>query len=288
MSQKTQQPAEIANYIFRAKTKEAHVIKALSELLNNANIKFAPFRIDQDGIHLSEADINTHVLVNFSLFKENFPGYRCTKPLNFHVNSGHFYKMLKTIKKKDTITLYVKDDDACKLGISVETPDENNKTVTYVRLKYIQPTVFSELAGYPNPTITSKQEFQKMKILHNISKTMTVTCPYPGLIKFYCDGGGEMFEREVRLGLEAQEDDLIEEEQEEYRQTFNTTHITGLTKCANQSGNVQIFVHKDLPLKIKMKAGTLGDLIVYIKSKERIALEQKIEVEKKRQNEETE
>jgi len=117
---------------------------------------------------------------------------------------------------------------------------------------------------------------------------MTVTCPYPGLIKFYCDGGGEMYEREVRLGLEAQEDDLIDEEMEEYRQTFNTTHTTGLTKCANQSGNVQIFVHKDLPLKIKMKAGTLGDLIVYIKSKERISLEQKIEVEKKLQNDESE
>ncbi len=98
------------------------------------------------------------------------------------------------------------------------------------------------------------------------------------LSKFFCDGN-EIYEREVVLGNNTMDDDFKEDGYEEYQQSFNTSYITSLTKCANQSGNVHIYVHKDLPLKIKMKVGTLGDLTVLIKSKERIALERKLEME---------
>ena len=53
-----------------------------------------------------------------------------------------------------------------------------------------------------------------------------------------------------------------------YKQHFNTLHITGLVRCANQSNTIHIFVHEDLGMKVKMKAGDLGDVTVYIKSKE--------------------
>jgi hypothetical protein len=54
------------------------------------------------------------------------------------------------------------------------------------------------------------------------------------------------------------------------RQTFTTAHITQLTKCAGQSGNIQIYYHEELPIQIKMLTGTLGSLSVYIKSHELI------------------
>jgi len=279
---------DTANYIFRARTKEAFVIKVLSELLANANLQFAPFRIDGDGIHLNAADRNNHQLINFSLFRENFYGYKCTRPLNFMVNSSHFHKLLKVIKKKDTITLFIKDDDNCKLGICVETSDENNKTNTNIRITYIQQNSVKIPDSYPNPTICTNKEFQKMKNLHNIASEMTVSSPYPGLIKFYCDGK-DVYDREVVLGNEAEEEDIQLQDDDEknpafpFCETFRTSYITGLTKCANQSGNVQLFVRNKMPLKIKMKAGNLGELTVYIKSLERIKLEQKIAAEKKKQ-----
>jgi hypothetical protein len=277
------------DYIFRAKTKEAFVIKILSELVSNAHIKYAPFRIDQEGIHLSQSDVFNQQLINFTLNRENFTGgWRCTEPLNFSVNSSHLYKLLKAIKKKDTITLFIRHDDPLKLGICVETQDENNMTNTYIRLSKCQPEVFNEPTGYPTPTITSNKEFQKMKVLHNISKTMLVTCPRPGgLVKFYCDAI-EVYQREVILGTDNQDDDIKEDQIEEYKQTFHTTHITGLTKCANQSGNVQIYVAPDLPLKFKMKAGLLGDLTIFIKSIERINLEKKMAKEKSQTQQENE
>ena len=269
---------EKSQYLFFAKAKEAFVIKILSELLYNANIKWAPFRIDIDGIHLSQADASHQQLFIFSLKREHLHQYRAVQPLSFLVSCSNLYRMLKSIKKKDSITLFIKADDESKLGICVETSDENNQTNTKINITYNQPMLFTEPSGYPSATIVNNKEFQKMKNLHNMAKDMQVTCPYPGLIKFYCDAQ-DICEREVVLGQEIDEEYLDEGDHEEFKATFTTPYITGLTKCANQSGQVHLFVHKDLPLKIKMRAGSLGDLTVYIKSQQRIALEEKAKAE---------
>jgi hypothetical protein len=51
-----------------------------------------------------------------------------------------------------------------------------------------------------------------------------------------------------------------------------------LTKFAavGGAGNIQIWMHPDLPMKIKIKAGTLGDVSIYIKSKELLEAEKEV------------
>jgi proliferating cell nuclear antigen PCNA len=263
------------NFIFRAKTKDAFVIKVIGELLNNI-IKYAPFRITDKGIFLTQVDPRREQLVDLSLLKENFIIYRYQKPISFSVNSGHFYKMLKHIKKKDNITLFITEEEPYKLGICVEQSDENNRITTYIRITYNQPEDIVTPEGYENPIIMTSKEFQKMKNLHNISRTISLTS-HGGYIKFFCDGS-ELYQREIVIGdQDDQENHLVEKP---YVQNFTTSYITGLTKCAGcagQSGNVQVFVpisDENLPLKIKMKAGNLGDLVVFIKSREMLELEQ--------------
>ena len=257
-------------YIFRAKTKEAFVIKLLGELLSNT-IKFAPINITDRGISLTQSDAKVEQLIDISLNKENFSSYKCTRPLSFTVNSIHFYKMLKNIKIKDTITMYISESDPNKIGICVEQPDENNKTTTTIRINYNRPAQFNLLEGYDNPIIMSVKEFQKIKALQGISRIVTVMSR-PGYIRFFCDGG-ELWTRDVV------HDDNNEEDKSGSKpitQTFNTSYLTGLTKCAGagKSGNVQVFVHSSLPLKIRMRAGNLGDLTVFIKSREMLEWEE--------------
>jgi len=250
-------------FIFRAKTKEAFVIKILGELLYNS-IRFAPFHINEKGIFLLQTDGKTEQMIDICLFKENFSIYKCAKPFTFSVNSTHFYKMLKHIKKKDGITLFIKEADELTLGITVEQSDENNKVTTYIRITPARPDDIDRPEGYENPIIMSSKEFQKMKNLQNISKIITVTSKLD-YIKFFVDGG-TLFSRELVIGNEHDEEN--KHITRLFKQTFNTSHISSLTKCAGQSGNVQIFVHEDLGMKIKMKAGNLGDITVYIKSME--------------------
>jgi len=256
---------EIEEFIFRAKTKEAFVIKILGELLSNS-LRTALFNITEKGIFLLQTDPKREQMIDISLLKENFSIYKCVKPFTFTINSNHFYRMLKHIKKKDGITLFIKESDELTLGICVEQADENNKVTTYIRITPARPEDIDRPEGYENPIIMSSKEFQKMKNLHNIANEITVTSKL-NYIKFFCDGGS-LYSRELIIGNE--NDDENKHITKFYKQRFSTTHITALTKCAGQSqpGNIQVFVHEDFGMKIKMKAGSLGDIIVYIKSLE--------------------
>lgn len=256
-------------YIFSAKTREAFVIKILGELFSNT-LKYVPFKFKENGIFIQQTDNKKEILLDISLNKEQFDSYKCIRPVSFEVNSIHLYKMLKSIKKKDRITLFITEEDPLRLGICVEQSDENNKVTTYIHITYTQPEVIGRPEGYENPIIMSNKEFVKMKNLHNISKNLTISSK-PGFIKFFCDGG-DIYSREIVIGNEDDEENKYISIL--YKQNFTTSHITTLTKCAAQSGNIQVYINNELPIKIKMKAGNLGDILVFIKSKELIQDEQ--------------
>lgn len=254
-------------YIFRAKTKEAHVIKIFGELLQNT-IRFAPFRINEKGIFLTQSDVRVEQLIDISLYKENFSSYKCTKPQSFTVNTNHFYKMLRNIKKKNTITLFITEANPNFLCITTELADENNnKTTNTVRINHGRPDDFRLNEGYNNPVNMTSKEFQNLKTLHNKGRFVTVSSK-PGFIRFFCDGQ-DMFTCDTCIG------DPNESNEAPVIQTFTTNYITGLTKCAGASpnSNVQVYIHPVYPMKIKMRAGNLGDLTVYIKSREMIEVE---------------
>jgi|694.fasta_scaffold77276_6 hypothetical protein len=259
-------------YIFKARTRQAFIIKIIGELLSNT-IKWAPIRINEKGIFLTQADNFNHQLIELSLLKENFGNnFKLARPLNFIVNSVHLYKMLKSIKKKDTITLFISEAEPLKLGICVEQENEDNQITTFIRINNCQPEILDPLVGYGDPIIMNNKEFQKMKNLHNIDKKLNVTSK-PGYIRFFCDGG-DLYSREFIVGKI--DDDDNKDIPIGFNQNFTTAHITGLAKCAGQSGNVYVYTHEDLPLKIKMKVGDLGDLIVFIKSLEMQEMEKSI------------
>ena len=272
---------EPVNYLFRAKTKEsdAFVIKVLGELISNV-VKWAPFTVNEKGISLNQRDERNEQWIEVLLNKENFHVFKCDQPINFLVNSMTFYKMLKTIKKKDTINIFITADDPLRLGITVEQATEKNKVTTYIKISYNRPEdiqLGNDIMSYTKPLIISSKEFQKMKILHAISKEIKLFSNN-GELKFLCDAG-EIYSRELIINTE--DDDETDSLPNNYEQTYNTHCITQLTKCAGQSGNtVHLFIQRELPLKIRMRTGNLGEMIIYIKSKEMLELETEEENEK--------
>lgn len=266
---------EEIKYLFRAKTKEtdAYVIKILGEVLSNI-VKWAPFSVTEQGISLKQRDPKNEQFIDISLHKTEFHVFKCAQPIHFLVNSSTFYKMVKAIKKKDTVTMFITEDEPLKLGITVEQNAEKNKVTTYIKISYHRPEEIQlgTQEQYENPLIISSKEYQKMKNLQSISHNgeLKLTCN-KGELKFFCDGG-EVYSRELVINTE--QEDEGKNIPEHYEQTYKSQCITQLTKCAGQSGNtVHMFIKKELPLKIKMRAGNLGELTVYIKSKEMLDLE---------------
>ena len=91
------------------------------------------------------------------------------------INLTHFHKMLKSIKKKDSLLLFIDEDDSTNLGIRV-IPKENNRVSTsYIKIQNQQNIDITLPTGYNNPIIVPSTEYQKMcKEMVNISNTIKI------------------------------------------------------------------------------------------------------------------
>lgn len=256
--------------LFTCKTNEAHVIKCLSELLQN-NLKNTSFEIDQKGIRLKMTDSNKKILIDLELYAENFSLYKFKSPKKLFIglNQGHFYKMLKTIKKKDSIVLFIDEEKPTDLGIQIIPKEKNRVTTSYIKIQNIQHLDIDVPDGYSNPVIVPSSEYQKMcKDMANISSTISVTSRKYN-IKF-SSNAGSVYSREVIFGENDDEDDgKIENTQD-----FDTEQLTRISKIAglNNSGtnNMQIYQNNNLPLLFRSPTGSLGKISIYVKSREQI------------------
>ena len=254
--------------IFKAKSHEAYCLKILAELLTN-NIKTGCFEIDETGISLCMMDHHRRILIDLRLYAENFSVYKFkTKKMYLGINMNHFHKMLKSIKKKDSIQLYIDSDYPTDLAIKV-IPKENNRiTTSYVKIQSIQNLVIDIPSDYDKPVIVSASEYQKMcKDMGNIGNTMMVTSKNFH-IEFNCDAGG-ILKRTVQFGeVEDSDDEKEETDSEEYKQEFVTEQLCRITKLAGLGTNIQIFPGK--PLLFRSNVGNLGKISIYIKSKQQV------------------
>jgi proliferating cell nuclear antigen PCNA len=267
--------------IFKCKTGEANQIKVLAELLAH-NLKNGCFEVSDDGITLRMSDQPRKTLIDLDLQAENFALYKFTKgtdKLGLGLNLNHFYKMLKSIKKKDSLGLFI--DEKTPNIVQIKTiPKENTRvTTSSIKIQNIQNIDSDVPMGYGKPVIVPSPDFQKMcKELSSIGSSDIRVEAHRFYIDFLADAD-DIMTRTVRLG----ENDVSDAEQEDnvgdeilYTATFATDQFARISKMAGLSNIMQIFPGSDsLPLLFRTSVGSLGKISIYIKSKELIDKEAK-------------
>lgn len=249
--------------IFRAKTSQGYVLKVLAELLQN-NIKTACFEVDEKTISLRMMDHHKTILIDLSLDSTNFEIFICKEKLHLGINLIHFHKMLKSIKKKDSIELFIDDSSINDLGIKV-MPEKNNRiTTSFIKIQNIQTLDIDIPSNYDKPVLVPSSEFQKMcKGLTHISNITHISSK-GFLIRFSTDAGGVM-KRYTEFG-EKDEDEKSEDE-ETYSEEFDTEQLTRITKLSGLNSTIQIFPKRENPLLFRTQIGSLGKISIFIKSK---------------------
>jgi proliferating cell nuclear antigen len=258
--------------ILRAKSREGYALKVLVELLQN-NIKNACFEVDKKGIRLKMMDNHKTILIDLDLEASNFPLYRF-KPTNgdkiyLGINLSHFHKMLKSIKKRDSIELFILTDNPNELGIKV-IPKENNR-VTTSTIKIIHMPIIDTMLpeGYGDePVNVPSAEFQKMcKGLSQISNQVHIWSK-GFLVRFSSDAGGVM-KRFTEFGETDDYDDEkhSNENDVEYSDDFDTEQLVRIAKLSGLSNTMKIYSKNDNPLLFTSAVGTLGKISIYLKSK---------------------
>ena len=264
--------------LFRARTTQAYCWKLLAVLFQN-NIRTACFEITHSGIKLRMMDTHKYVLLDMDLQAENFEKftYNNNVPMFIGINMPHFHKMLKCIKKKDSIELYVDSSTPDDLNIKVIPPKDNNRvTISTIKIQNIQNIKVDVTDNYGKPVIVLSSEYSKMcKDLVNISPVISIIHKGNSL-KFFCDAGN-VYKRQVIFGDNTDDDSVSYTH--EYRQDFDTEKLTKITNISGLSNNIQIFSKEGAPLMIRSSVGSLGKLSIYIKSKDMIENDKTMNIE---------
>ena len=263
--------------LFKCKTGEAYYIKVLAELLTN-NLKTGCFEVSEKSITLRMFDHHRKTMVDLELLAENFSVYKYKLETNFclGLNLNHFHKMLKSIKKKDSLQLFIDSDNPTELGIKT-IPKENTRiTTSGIKIQTIQNLDIDIPEGYSKPVIVLSSEFQKMcKDLSSIGSTNITVVAKNFHIEFIADADG-ILKRKVVFGEndDSSDEDDNTDSNPEYTATFATDQLSRITKLAGLSGNMQIFpASGNLPLLFRSNIGSLGKIAIFIKSKELLANE---------------
>jgi DNA polymerase III sliding clamp (beta) subunit (PCNA family) len=191
------------------------------------------------------------------------------------LNLNHFHKMLKSIKKKDSLQLFIDDQMPNELGIKT-IPKENTRiTTSGIKIQEIQNIEIDVPQGYGKPVIVPSAEFQKMcKDLSSIGSINISVMARDFYIEFTANADG-ILKRQVRFGEnEDSDDDVPEENNPVYTATFTTDQLSRISKLSGLSSTMQIFPGSErLPFLFRSPVGSLGKISIYIKSQELIEAE---------------
>ena len=221
-------------------------------------------------------DHHRRVLIDLDLQSENFTLYKFKNPekMFIGINMSHFHKMVKAIKKKDSMVLFIDDERPTDLGIKVVPKENNRVTTSYIKIQDIQNLDIDIPLNYGKPVIVPSAEYQKLcKDMNNIGTTINIVSK-GFYVRFLCNAGS-VYSREVVFGEIGDEDDETETitDQTEYNEDFDIEQLCRIAKISGLSSNMQMFPKEGLPLFFRSNIGSLGKISIFIKCKKQIEAE---------------
>lgn len=249
--------------LFRVKTDEGYNIKTCIELLQNI-VKTCCFDLSKDGICIRTMDSQQRILVNINLPRENFRIYELETPMQVGFNLNQLYKMIKVIKKKDSLVLYIDSDEPDKLYF-VSNPRENSRVMkSCVHIQSIQQLNINLDCEYAPPVVFSTIDYQKtLKDLATISDSLLIQIRKYSVV--FSASVEDVYSREVQFG-ETDDNSPIE-----YCEVFEIDPFIRTFKIASLNKSMKISKGgNDIPILLKACIGDIGDICIYIKSKEHL------------------
>lgn len=263
------------NMLFYLKTRDGFVFKILSEFFSSCMMRCA-FNIDKNGLSLLSTDNKNHRLFSVMMPRLKFRNFTFAKAFTFDVNSNHLHKIMKTIRKKDSLTMYITEESPHELNISVSQGLENIESTSTIRIMYVHPANI-DIIDYSekNYVNCTGKDFQKIKNLSNIGKKTNVVLNKKDIL-FECDGS-DVISKSIKIGEDNEHNN--DKNNQQVKVSIQTIYISSLSKIASISSNVLIYICENSPVKITFDIPTVGDFNVFIKTEKMIEEEDKQNVD---------
>ena len=230
-------------------------------------------RLTKQGIFIREFDTDdirfSHILWDVSWPRERFALYRCVKEYVVTLNAKHLQRMLRNVKKKDTLSFFISNNDETQLGITIQPtgaqsdgPAARSETV-YLSTHALRdsedapmpdlPEIYidekgNERQAYGFPMVIGATDFQKIKKMAGAAKTLNVKIQRSNYISFFA-GDGTIMSSTLAFGeLSMHPDDTLWGDLLSDKEEFNVER-------ENCSGDEESDKNKDDSADEELKSG---------------------------------
>jgi len=246
--------------LFKAKTNEGFMFKILGEILHNT-LKTIPISINSQGITSKIIDSNKKILLDIELIAKNFITFTYNHQVDnilFGLNVSHFYKIISSIKKKDSLTFEIDSENMNELKIIITPREKDHVEVSTIFIQNIQSIDIEMPTDYKHPVHVSSSKFQKMcKDMLNIGKEINIY-GNENFVVFECETPG-IYKKQITFG----------EETEVYENVISyvleSEQLVKISKISSLFHKLFVFLEKDMPLLIRTQVGNIGSISIYIK-----------------------
>lgn len=258
---------------------KGHTLKSCLEFLNQSfNDQRIKFQATPKGVTIRERNSRGSITVNIDIPQKNLTRYRCKKDLCFNLGLRDTYSHLKTMKKADSLLLYILKDEMTYLTALITSHSKSTKSVMTENYTFpisilemweeiILPEQVESESGeifdvYDVPKVIPISDFQRLKKIITSNETIRVTALDNEYVSF--EGiVGNISRPTIKFGEE------ITDYETKYISDFSNNEFTILNKISTGS-SVKFYIPmiEDFPLKVEFelshKDGIYGDVKIYL------------------------
>lgn len=246
-------------YLLEIKTVQSSTFKllidALKEILIETNLE-----IDETGLRVIALDASHIVLCHLKLDASQFESFKCTQKLFVGINMLKLHMLIKTVGSNDVLTLFIEESDPNKLGIQIENPEKNVKTIYRLNILDINVVNITIPPADFQVTMTmASVNFQKIiRDMHNLADFIEIR-NVENQLCFACKG--DFCTQETILGTDKSSGLSItrsNEGDEIIQGVFSLKYMAMFTKFTNLCTTVEIFLKNNFPLILRYRVASLG------------------------------
>ena len=134
---------------------------------------------------------NQNLLIDCNLKAENFQLFFFSthienQCINVGINLSHFYRMLKSIKIRDNLVLFIQEQNPHEIGIEIIPKDLSRKTISLIKIQNIENLNIELPIRYENSLLVHANFAKCAKILFQFLP-LSVSRAKKYYIGFYSD-----------------------------------------------------------------------------------------------------
>lgn len=269
--------------IFEARTIKSIFFKYLFETIKGY-IKDLNFVFTPEGIRITKQDTSANMWITYTfLGAENFEYYNCKEKQIVGIEVSEFYKLIKNVNVKDSITLSLEQDNPNSLCITLENSSQGKIKKYYLPILFLEdkPFKLGDIQSDHCISLPSKTFQEIIKEMSGFGSDRIEILSYSKQLVFTNFGEKTKLSSEITLRqIDPTENEIVDDNVKRitYEQSsdtiikgdFSLHYLNYFIKATSMSPYMKIYMENDKPLVLEWNIGDLGvfRVVLMIKEKE--------------------